>query len=339
MNTTASAKRLDHWLEELDPPEHWLIPGLIREPSRNTLIAEFKAGKTKLVLNITRCVVDGDPFLGELAVNRLPDGETVVLIDFEMSASQLKKWLRIQGIQRTDAVFVWSMRGQDTNFRIHDNHANRADWAQKLKNLNCKLLIIDCLGPALSAMGLTEDVPDIAKFCGALDALLIEADVEYCIVVHHMGHTEARPRGGSNLRGWADAEMLLTRVGDTTTGTRYFAAAGRDVELAKRAIEYDVVTERFTYAPVNRFIGVTVSSMAKRKPSAAEQLLPEIVTLLRASPIPLGVAMIAQLLSQRPQGFSHHVNTVRDSAKLGVARKELMMVGPSNNPTYTVAVP
>jgi hypothetical protein len=202
-----------------------------------------------------------------------------VLLDFEMSANQLKTWLRIQDIKNTDLVVVCAMRGRDEDFQILDAK-NLASWAQELRSLNCKFLILDCLGPALNALGLSEDIRDIATFGRAFDRLLRDAGVEYCIVVHHMGHGDtARPRGGSNLRGWVDAEILLYRRGPITTGIRSLSASGRDVELEKRDLEYDEATERFTFAPPS--LTGALSGMTARRLTAADKALLEIVALLQ----------------------------------------------------------
>ena len=63
------------------------------------LAAQFKAGKTTLIGNLVRTLADGDDWLGRDAVD--PVDGSVVLLDFEMSPTQLDSWLRRSGFDTT----------------------------------------------------------------------------------------------------------------------------------------------------------------------------------------------------------------------------------------------
>ena len=111
------------------------------------------------------------------------------------------------------------------------------------------MLILDCLTPALGALGLTESNEDVNQFLIAFDALLVEAAVAEALIAHHMGHIEERSRGASRLRDWPEVEWKLVRErGDNgrevDNGARFLSASGRDVDVHEMRLEYESVTRR-----------------------------------------------------------------------------------------------
>jgi AAA domain len=89
------------------------------------LVAQYKTGKTTLVGNLVRSLVDGDPFL-DVAKARPVSG--VVTLDFEMSEAQIESWLRDRNIRNTDRVHLVSLRGAASSFDIL-NPVRRLEWA------------------------------------------------------------------------------------------------------------------------------------------------------------------------------------------------------------------
>lgn len=59
------------------------------------LAAQFKAGKTTLVGNVTRAIVDGVPLLNRFAP--MPGQWRTAIIDDELSRNMLRRWLTQQG--------------------------------------------------------------------------------------------------------------------------------------------------------------------------------------------------------------------------------------------------
>jgi hypothetical protein len=137
----------------------------------------------------------------------------------------IRRWLRDQDIDRTDAVSVLSLRGRSSSFNILDPEV-RAEWAQRIGPAD--VLVFDCLPPALDALGLSED-KDSGRFLEALDELVSEAGIGQLGVVHHMGHSNERSRGDSRIEDWPDAKWKLVKDGDQEDDPRFFSAFGRDV--------------------------------------------------------------------------------------------------------------
>jgi AAA domain len=132
------------------------IAGWQKSGHHVTLSAQRKAGKTRLVQNLCRSLVDGDHFLGAYEVTALPPDVTVVVLDFEMDPDQLDEDLGDQQIVNDHRVIVIPLRGKASTFDIRKDSV-RADWADIIGSRACGYLVHDCLRPVLDAFGLSED--------------------------------------------------------------------------------------------------------------------------------------------------------------------------------------
>jgi RecA-family ATPase len=184
------------------------IADLMLYGHRGLLVAQFKAGKTTMIVNLIRALVDNRPFLNKYRVAAVVD---VTLIDVEMASedtNQLDEWYEKAGIVHQDRVKIVALRGAASSFNILDPEV-RARWADNLRGT--KFLILDCLRPILDALGLDEN-KDAGKFYVAFDALLKEAGIPEAFVVTHMGHTGERARGDSRNLDWPDVTWNLVRL-------------------------------------------------------------------------------------------------------------------------------
>jgi hypothetical protein len=221
-----------------DEPAHYRIAGLLPLGGRAVVSAQFKSGKSVMMGNLLRSLVDGDPFLGCFTVT--PVEGRVVLVDDELDERTLRRWLREQGIHNLDRFEVISLRGRVGTFDL-TNETIRAEWAHNLRAADCAFLIFDCLRPVLDAIGLSED-KESGGFLVALDALARESGIAEMAIVHHMGHSSERSRGDSRLRDWPDAEWKIVRDSngeDDPSAPRYFSAFGRDVDIREGALRLE----------------------------------------------------------------------------------------------------
>jgi hypothetical protein len=246
------------------------ITGLWPSGGRVVLSAQHKAGKTTLTGNLIRSLVDGRPFLDAYA---LTTTRRVVLLDNELDARMLRRWLRDQNIANTGAVELIALRGRLSTFNILDA-ATRSRWAEHIGAAD--VLLFDCLRPALDALGLSED-KDAGRFLEALDELNAEAGIGEALVVHHMGHNGERSRGDSRILDWPDAVWRLVKdAEDEETGAgqvrRYLTAYGRDVDVPESLLAYDPATRRLSVA------GGT------RKDSRAEGALGDVTAFVEDNP-------------------------------------------------------
>jgi hypothetical protein len=241
---------LDALLAQPPDPIRYRVDRLMPIDGRVILSARRKLGKTTLLGNLIRALVDGTPFLGYFAVNGPP--RRVALIDAELSPAMLRTWLAEQNIVNTGAVVaVVNLRGRCGAFDILDPD-RRARWAAALRDAGADFLIFDPLRPVLDSLGLDEN-RDCGKLLTAFDALLYEAGIAEGIIAHHMGHAHERARGDSRLEDWPDAIWRIV-PGDTdeTADVRYFTAAGRDVDIGEGRLGYDRAARAMTYAAGSR---------------------------------------------------------------------------------------
>ena len=247
--TAPPVKSLAELLAEPDTPISYRVGDVAPENARIIVSAQYKAGKTTLVGNLIRSLVDGDPFLGAFTVHT--PARRIVLIDNEMSENTLRRWLRDQAITNTAAVAdVLALRGKVAAFNLLDDR-RRYQWATRLADLGCDYLILDCLRPCLDALGLDEG-REAGQFLTAYDALLDEAAITNTAIVQHMGHTGERSRGDSRIQDWPDAIWRLVRETDEPGSPRYFTAYGRDVDIGEGRLAFDPITRQLTYSKGSR---------------------------------------------------------------------------------------
>jgi Bifunctional DNA primase/polymerase, N-terminal/AAA domain len=251
-------------LDEPDDDPAYRIDGLWPTGGNVILAAARKAGKTTMVGNLVRSLVDGDAFLGAPGpahVNGFDvqqvDGMVAVL-DLELDRRMLRRWLRDQGIGKSDHVMAESLRGRAHLFDVLDD-TRRGRWAALLAQYGVQVLILDPFGALLDAMGRDENSnSDVGPVLQALDQLKVEAGIGELFIAHHFGHTNERSRGASKLRGWPDAEWFLVREraknGEEPPpdAARFFLAEGRDVMVPETRLEYSASTRRLTVAGGNR---------------------------------------------------------------------------------------
>jgi hypothetical protein len=290
-------------------PFRWRIDGWLPVDARVMLTAQFKAGKTTLVENLIRSLVDGDRWLEAATV--VPIAGLVVLVDTEMPPTLLDDWHREQRIQAIHRVVPIPIRGALNCFNIIDAHL-RAEWAARLRAINAQYLMLDCLRPVLDAVGLDEQ-HDAGRFLVAFDALLREAGIPEAAVIHHMGHAGARARGDSRLRDWPDVEWRLIRENDEPSSRRYLAAYGRDVDRPKGLLTFNPAWRR-----------LTLVEDTSRQDGKVDQALAAVVLFLKERQRPASGRQVEDALDGQ-----HARATVRAALKAG-ARQNRIVCRPAS---------
>lgn len=240
--------------------EEFLIDGVFPKDGTAVLAAPNKSGKSTMVGNLLRSLVDGDAFLGCFEVTT--PVQRVALVDNELSAQMLQRWLLEQRIQHTDRVQVDLLRGQAGAFNLLVPSV-REVWARRLRGAD--VLILDCLRPALDGAGLNENTEASQFLRAGIAALCSEAEIPNVLVVHHTGHEGTRSRGDSAIQDWPDVKLGIEKP-DGDHGKRLFKAFGRGVDVPPRQLEFNPATLRLTYDPDS----VVVDSLDKRRKRTAE---------------------------------------------------------------------
>lgn len=285
-------------------PLAWRIENWLPVGCRALLAAQFKAGKTTLIQNVIRSLVDGDPFLGDASVTPI-DGRVVVL-DFEMSERQLDVWLRDQRIKHDDRVVVLPLRGLASSFDLRLPQVLQR-WVDRLRQLDARFLILDCLRPVLDAIGLDEH-RDAGLLLTSFDTLLRESGVGEAIVVHHFGHNGERARGDSRLRDWPDSEWRLVREDDADPASaRFVTAFGRDVDVPESQLAFDQETRRL------------VITGGSRRDVKTEAALDDVLRTIKSAEEPLSKRAIEKAL----RDGDHSRDSVRKGLELAKKRGDV----------------
>lgn len=274
------------------------IEGLLPRDARAMLTAQFKTGKTTMVSNLVRSLVDREPFLGRAAIASLQGN--VGVIDTEMPARQLDEWYGDQGIVNDHRVVLFPLRGALSSFNILDPTARR-EWASRLRAHDVAVVILDCLRPVLDALGVNEH-SETGRFLVPLDELLREAGVSEAVVVHHAGHGGERSRGDSRLRDWPDVEWTLVRQDDDPRSARFFRAFGRDVDLPESRLLYDAANRSLTLEG------------GSRRDARALAALDAVLEVVKGSPSPMSGRGIESALDES----EHSRDTVRAAIRYGM---------------------
>ncbi|MCA9768224.1 MAG: AAA family ATPase [Gemmatimonadetes bacterium] len=277
-------------------------------------------GKTTMSGNLMRSLVDGDPFLDVFTVHQ--PVRRAVMVDNEMTEGMTRRWLRRQGIRNLDAVVdVVLLRGNAGLFNL-GNDRLREMWARRLRDLGCDFLILDCLSPVITAMGLKE-ATELGKFLDPLTNLMTEAGVGDVLVHHHMGHDAERARGDSTALGWSDANWKITRDGDA----RYFATDKvRDAEelVPEGLLSFDA--GRLTYAGGDR--------AATRRDEGVERRLSEILDILADHQTDGGQGMNTTAIGRTVGGKKE---TTQAALRLGESRNKFTVRRRGRSVIYQIA--
>ena len=299
---------LTMFLSEPDTDPDYRLDQIMPTGSNVVLAAQYKAGKSTLVANLTRALVDAEPFLGVFETTR--PASRVVLIDNELDARTMRRWLRDQHIAHTDRVDVLPLRGRVGTFDLTDP-VIRAQWAQLIGPAD--VIIFDCLRPVLDALGMDEN-HDAGRFLVAFDALKAEAGIEEGIIVHHMGHNGERSRGDSRILDWPDVTWRIVRETDDPASPRYFSAFGRDVDVKEGLLTYNADTRALTLTEGSR--------RDTRGTEALETVTPLVTEYVTTHPgcsgaeIERGIPGGAQLIREARKSLLD-IGTIREEPRAG----------------------
>lgn len=219
--------------------EEWRIDRLLPSGGNLLVAAGYKTGKTTLVQNLVRALVDGEPFLDTYQVER-PTGR-VALFNFELTRAQQVRWLRDSGIGHTSQVVLSHLRGLSGILTTKQGR----DWVtEQLKTNEVEFWVIDPLARAMSGIDENSNT-EVGLFLEQLDEIKAKAGVKELVLITHTGRTTpdapARARGATRVNDWADVNMTMTK---DSSGVRSFTAEGRDVLEGKTRLTYNPDSRR-----------------------------------------------------------------------------------------------
>jgi len=212
------------------------VERLLPSKGRVSLIAEERIDTAAIVVELVRCLADGTPFLGRTVAR--PAGRIVVLDHETTTRESRDRWVR-GGPFDSERVGVMPLWHYVTGFKITDPKC-RESWAEKLRSLQCEVLIVDSIRPILDILDLYKN-EDVGRFLQALDSLQLEAGISEMVIVNN-------ERRVSRVEEWPDGVWSITRTGDVRKfGASYFRDAdGRSFGMDPSRLATDPQTGRLS---------------------------------------------------------------------------------------------
>ncbi|EWS99885.1 hypothetical protein N865_19970 [Intrasporangium oryzae NRRL B-24470] len=271
-------------LEHLeDAPEHdrFRIEQVMPSESNTLIVAQRKAGKTTVCLNLARSLLLGVPFLDAFPVQQATG--TVAFINLELSPAMLRSWASGMGIPGNRLVTV-NARGLGNPL---ETQQRRSQLADQLREYQVEAVIVDPFSvafPGEDANNSTEvrrwlsDIEEMARGDLGISDLIITA--------HAGWNADRRARGASALEDWPDSIIRLGLAGNSRT----FSATGRDVSVQETSMGFDHRT---------RVLRLTRESPTRL--GSTPSIDPHIVEVVRSSP---GISTSAIGAAMRTRGVN-----------------------------------
>lgn len=222
------------------PEVVWAVEHLLGVGQNALLASQFKAGKTVLLLNLVRALVDGEPFVGRFQTCL---GARVCWLNYELTGLTAQQWLRALGFERADRADIVGLRGERNPLA---SDAGREWLVRFLTERDVGFLVVDTFRGAYVGVGDSHnDNAQVGRFTALLDQIKQEAGVSGLALSHHFGRKKHEPgeehgQGAVELDNWADTRWLLTRDG----ADRFLHVEGRDGWLEESRLSFDPPTRR-----------------------------------------------------------------------------------------------
>lgn len=233
----------DHTLSDLlaverSPKEH-LVRGLHAVGHNTGISAQYKTGKTTLMGNLIRSLVDNVPFLDRFETRPL-DGN-LVIFNYEMDSDEFLDWLDLMQIHNTDRVRVRNLRGSRLSL-ANDVHSEMV--VSYLRASEAEVWILDPRRRAFRGFGSENENADMDRFTEAIDQIKSESGCPNSFVTAHTGRADhelgdEHARGATAWDDWQDNRWIYTRG---TQGIRFLRSDGRLKEVEDFAVHFDPVT-------------------------------------------------------------------------------------------------
>jgi hypothetical protein len=232
-----TAMLLSEFLETPPAEEEFLVDQVLGAEHNALLAAQYKAGKTTLLLNLLKSLTDEEQFLGHFNTH-LAAGR-VIWFNYELTEEQARRWAADMGIARADRAAYVGLRGLPNPLA---SDAGREWIVDFLRKHEAAVWFIDTFRASFFGENLN-DMADVARYTSLIDRIKHEAGVSESILTHHFGRKQhdngaEHGLGSVELDAWTDMRWLLVRDKET----RYFSVEGRSVGLAESAMSYDDTT-------------------------------------------------------------------------------------------------
>lgn len=215
------------------------VAGVLPGNGGALLIAQAGTGKTTLLGNLARDLIDGTPFLDHCHVRRVSG--RIAMLSYEMDAGELLDWFDSVGVDLERFVMV-DLRGRANPLA---DDATRLALAADLRALDVEVLMVDSFGRAFTGES-QDSAADVTSWFVLLDTFTrAEVGATEWVVIAHAGWSAERGRGSSALHDSPDSVLLYVKEADDTRTLRAEKYRGRGA-LQKVGVTFDPETLRVT---------------------------------------------------------------------------------------------
>ena len=211
--------------------------------------AQWKSGKTTLLMNSAAALVTGEAFLGRFEVNFGAD-ECVGFLNMELSKRQMLRWWGDMALPPEAMQRIRVYHAREHGFGALDlSNELAVEWLiEWFRDHQVTYAMWDPLAKLFNPASWGGGDPNSAynAFWVVLEHIMREAGLRGMLIAHHTGfNVEAadRARGASAMMDCPDVNISY-RLGDDEhglpdpKGPRYLKALGRDVELEEFEVGY-----------------------------------------------------------------------------------------------------
>lgn len=251
--TELPSKSVAAQLEEEYTEPVYRIEGLHIVGNFTTITATYKCGKSTLMLNLMRSLIDGVPFLGQKV---LPVERNVAYWNLEIEQNQFLQWASDTGLKDKSRVFPLHLRGVPFPLYHPEFEKRVVGWLQENE---IDALIIDpgyllLPGwPSVGNGGIENNNDLIAVVATRLQEIKKAGGVSDMFIPLHTGHNASggdgmHARGGSVWGGYPDHlwTMWKKRLIEGEDEIRHFRATGRSPDFDTVLLAYDKATRLYT---------------------------------------------------------------------------------------------
>ena len=236
------------------PETDWIVEGLV--PAGIVQVnAQYKTGKTTLLMNYVRALATGEPFLGRFPVNVATD-DRIGYLNMELSRGQMLRWWADMDLGDDAYKRIEPYHARDDGFSVLDFSNDLAvEWLVNwLRESGIRVLVADPLSKLYNPARWGSD-PNAAytQWWKVLEDVVRRAELRGVIIAHHTGFgedTADRARGASAMMDNPDVNMSFRHNGDhggrPQDNKRYLSALGRDVDVPEFELDYEAPARRLT---------------------------------------------------------------------------------------------
>jgi hypothetical protein len=261
-------ERVSDLLAEPDPgPTPFLVEDLVVEQAIAAVVGPYKASKTYVLLELAIAIATGGDALGTFSV---PQSGPVVLVVEESGRTALHR--RLARLQRGYALEPDDLSGIHfaANQRVR---LNEEGWRERLiaagRDLRPRAFLLD---PLVRLKGATVDENIQREIGPVLDFLrdLREETGATVLYSHHTGHQGSHQRGSSDLEGYWESRLEISKNDD---GTRSLRADHREAESGfevRYRLAFDEPTQSLRLNIVTSELERLIEAYLRENPTASK---------------------------------------------------------------------